>query len=48
MNIPVEISLARTFDAAGDKWEKMGKEFFEKIVLGYQKASHLEMFTDRW
>lgn len=48
MDIPVEISLSRTFDAVGDKWEKMGKEFFEKIVLGYRKASALEMFAGKW
>lgn len=48
MDIPVEISLSRTFDAVGDKWEKMGKEFFEKIVIGYRKASQLEMFAGKW
>lgn len=48
MDIPVEISLSRTFDAVGDKWEKMGKDFFEKIVTGYHKASHLDMFAGKW
>jgi len=48
MDIPVDISLSRTFDAVGDKWEKMGKEFFEKIVIGYHKASQLEMFAGKW
>lgn len=48
MDIPVDISLSRTFDAVGDKWEKMGKEFFEKIVVGYRKASQLDMFAGKW
>ncbi len=48
MDIPVAISLSRTFDAAGDKWEKMGVEFFEKIVQGYQKASGLDIFEGKW
>jgi hypothetical protein len=26
----------------------MGKEFFEKIAIGYGKASRLEMFAGKW
>lgn len=26
----------------------MGKEFFEKIVFGYQKVGALPMFAGRW
>lgn len=29
MHIDIDESLARTFDATGDKFEKMGREFFE-------------------
>jgi hypothetical protein len=28
----IEHALERTFDADGDKFERMGKEFFEKVV----------------
>lgn len=48
MDIDVETSLSRTFDAAWDKWEKMGKEFFEKIVLGYEKCEKLEIMKNRF
>jgi dTMP kinase len=37
----VEHAVERTFDAAGDKFETMGKEFFEKVVAWYHKASWL-------
>lgn len=46
MDIPVETALARTFDAVWDKWEKMGIDFFEKIVIGYRKSSELSIL--RW
>lgn len=46
MDIPVETALARTFDVVGDKWEKMGKEFFEHIVTGYRKSANLDIL--RW
>jgi thymidylate kinase len=29
MQIDIDIALSRTFDAAGDKFEKLGREFFE-------------------
>jgi thymidylate kinase len=46
MDIPVDIALARTFDAVWDKWEKMGKDFFEKIVMWYRKSADLDIL--RW
>ena len=48
MDIDVETSLSRTFDAVGDKWEKMGKSFFESIVRGYTQCSQLDMMKDRF
>ncbi len=36
-DLPVEIGLARTFDQDGDKWEKLDKQFFEKVYKGYEK-----------
>lgn len=48
MDIDVDIALSRTFDAAGDKWEKMGKDFFEKIVLGYKKSEKLDIMKWRF
>ncbi len=48
MDIPVDIALARTFDAVWDKWEKMGKDFFEKIVVGYRKSWNLDFLKNRF
>lgn len=48
MDIDVEVSLSRTFDAVWDKWEKMGKEFFQSIVRGYDKCEKLEIMENRF
>ncbi len=48
MDIDVETSLSRTFDAVGDKWEKMGKEFFEAIARGYDKCEKLDIMKNRF
>lgn len=44
----IEHSLARTFDATGDKFEKMGRDFFEKVNAGYYKASQLPELVKVW
>lgn len=36
-DLPVAIGLQRTFDAAGDKWETKGQEFFQRAYEGYIK-----------
>lgn len=33
MDIDVETSLSRTFDAVGDKWEKMGADFLDPLLV---------------
>lgn len=48
LDMDVQTALSRTFDSAGDKWEKMGKDFFEKIVRGYHKCADLEMLAGRF
>lgn len=48
MDIDVETSLSRTFDAVGDKWEKMGKEFFQSIARGYDKCEKLDIMKNRF
>ncbi len=47
MDIDIDTALSRTFDEAGDKWESMGKEFFEKIAHGYEKCEKLDLLKDR-
>lgn len=46
MDIDVETALSRTFDAIGDKWEKMGKEFFQSIARGYDKCGNLDIMKN--
>lgn len=46
MNIGVKEALARTFDAVGDKWEKQGVEFFQKIAAGYELCASLPMLAN--
>jgi dTMP kinase len=41
----IEHALARTFDAHGDKFEKMGLAFFQKVAEGYQKVSGIHIFA---
>ncbi len=48
MDIDVETSLSRTFDTVWDKWERMGKDFFQEIVLGYEKCEKLEIMRNKF
>jgi len=43
MQADLEKSLSRTFDSSWDKWETKWKEFFEKVLVGYEKS--LEAFS---
>lgn len=35
MNLDIDVCMARAKDQAGDKFEKMGGDFFERVVAGY-------------
>lgn len=48
LDIPADVALSRIFDEYGDKWEKMGKEFFESIILGYEECEKLEIMKNRF
>ena len=48
MDIDVELALSRTFDAVGDKWEKMGSDFFRSIARGYDKCEKLDIMKNRF
>ncbi|GAB0175006.1 MAG: dTMP kinase [Candidatus Altimarinota bacterium] len=39
LDIDIERALARTFDEGGDKFEREGKDFYKKIIRGYEKIS---------
>ena len=48
MDIDVDMALSRTFDSVGDKWEKMGKDFFLSIAQGYEKCEKLDIMKNRF
>jgi thymidylate kinase len=48
MDIDVELAISRTFDAVGDKWEKMGADFFRSIAHGYDKCEKLDIMKNRF
>lgn len=48
LDLDVAAGMARTFDAAGDKFEKFPPEFFERCRDGYAFLSRHERFCNRW
>lgn len=48
MDIDIDTALSRTFDAVGDKWENMGKYFFESVIRGYEKCEKLDIIKNRF
>lgn len=48
MDIDVDVSLSRTFDSSGDKFEREWRQFYEAIVRGYEKCEKLEIMKKRF
>jgi dTMP kinase len=48
LDLDPNICCERIFDKKGDKWERRGIEFFQKVRTGYTKISKLKMFNDKW
>jgi len=48
LSLDLQASRARTLDADGDKFEKLGIEFDKRIETGYKKTSKLTMFKGKW
>lgn len=48
MDIDIDIALSRTFDIIWDRWEVMGKAFFEAVILWYEKCEKLEILKNRF
>ena len=42
------ISLGRSFDKEGDKWESQTEAFFQKAIRGYKKISRMARFKKIW
>lgn len=47
MDIDVHIGLARTFDEAGDKWERKEQAFFDRVYEGYESLFSFSPLVDR-
>ena len=48
LNLPIEQGLVRAFDKGGDKFEKLGKDFYQEVAKGYKMVSQHKDFKDRW
>lgn len=48
LELDIETALSRTFDHKADKFERLPKEFYERVVEGYKFLQNHEMFKDRW
>lgn len=48
LDLDAATSMSRTFDAAGDKFEKFPPEFFARCREGYEFLSRHERFNTRW
>lgn len=48
LSVDIDTALSRTFDAAGDKFESYGRDFFERVVASYQKISQMPLFASKW
>lgn len=48
LEVDVYIALSRIFDEGWDKWEKMWKDFFQKIIEWYEKCEKLEIMKNRF
>lgn len=48
LDLDPDLSIKRLFDKNGDKWERLGVEFFHKVRKGYLKISKMKLFKDKW
>lgn len=48
LDLDIFAGMSRTFDAAGDKFEKFPPEFFARCRDGYAYLAQHERFRDRW
>ena len=44
----IDTAMNRVFDAKGDKWEIMGRQFYLDTQRGYEKCAQLEMLEGRF
>ncbi|MFC1756205.1 dTMP kinase [Patescibacteria group bacterium] len=48
LSLPIDVGLGRVFDEGGDKFEKLGTDFYKKVEKGYKAMSQKSEFKDKW
>lgn len=48
LDVDIDLALSRIFDAWWDKFEKEGREFYQKIIRGYEKVSKWKKIEERF
>ena len=48
LDVDIDLALSRTFDEGWDKFEKEGREFYQKIIRGYEKVSKWKKLEGRF
>lgn len=48
LDVDIDLALSRTFDEGWDKFEKEGREFYQKIIRGYEKVSKWKKIEGRF
>ena len=48
LDLDIAVALKRATDQDGDKFERMGRKFFEKVRKGYLEISKMDIFKNKW
>lgn len=48
LDIDIDTALSRTFDSSGDKFEKEWKDFYKRIIRGYEKCEKWNKIKNRF
>lgn len=48
LDFDINNALQRVSNRDGDKFERLGKDFFEKVRKGYLEISKMDMFKSKW
>jgi len=48
LNLDPKLAISRVSDSKGDKFEKYGLDFYNKVVKGYKEISKMKMFKNKW
>ena len=48
LDLPVKAGMSRSFDKAGDKFEKLGQSFYQRVARGYEEVSKHRRLKSKW